>query len=373
MSRFRFGGGRHAGRELPAQGDTAAAEPVTRIPLDAMFVHVHVPKCGGTSFRNLLRHWFRDGHRNLHVDRTSFTYEPDVLARTIASDSRILSISSHFIRLFPAVIGRRVALYTTFLRDPVRQFLSYLTYIKKVFPHIVDPELLRYLPQDVPDMQLQDMAEWILTREAAIPFKENYTVNFFAEFAWCANSGYERPQSPYGTDAWDPVQFERYRAVRLELTQSILSNFFFVGLVEDLDGGVRHFVSRCADMGLHLPAATPGHDNVSSELLDDLKWLHPGSRVGALLFAALRDDFELYRWASARYQRAVSGSTPASVRYDGYLVSLDPGKSDVYRIQYGSKRLVAAAGEAAADAGVQNIRSISERDLNSIPVGLEIV
>ena len=299
-----------------------------------------------------------------------------MLAQTVLRDPDVAAISSHFIRTFPPMIGSRIALYITFLREPERHFLSYLTYIKKVFRNLADPELLRCLPREVPEMDLRAMAHWILTRDAAIPFKENYQVNFFAEHVWSQASGWALPRSEYGVRRWDADLFSRYKLVRLDLARVVLGNFFFVGLVERIDASVEHLREKCAALGLALARTRVGRENLSSELLRDLSWVHPGDSVGKLPFESLQEDFELYRWAKQRCERAMTGSVPLAIRWDRNLVTPVPcgdGATRVYLVIHGMKRLVVDPRRIPELPAISSeVHPISEWELAEIPPGAPI-
>ena len=346
--------------------------------MEPLLVHVHVPKCAGTSFRRYLDASFGSGHVSLYVNRASFLYTSEVIARTVLIDDRVNAISSHFIRVFPPTIGNRVALYVTFLREPVRHFLSYLTYFKKKFSQLVDPEVVRGLPQEFMEMSLREITEWILTRDTVVPWGDNYQTNFFAEEVWSGVSGYHRAPSEYLMSRWDPQQFSRYRAVRLDLARCVLENFFFTGLVEDIQRGVRALRDKCTAMGWTLSDQPLGRENSSQELLDELRWLHPGDRVGKLLLDSLQEDFELYRWAVAAYEKSTRrGGTCPSIAWDRHFVTpaVSGGTKDsinapVYHIANGMKRLVRNSAELPQIPGTSpEVLPVEEWELATIPPG----
>src|SRR5215831_16761274 len=145
-----------------------------------LIAHIHVPKTAGTSFRSMLENRFGSNHGNLYVDDTFFVYPETEVEAFVAARPGLRSLSSHFIRTYPPRIARREVLYVTFLRKPVEQFISYLTYTKKHHDKIPDPGLLECLPQGAAEMPLREIARWVLTHPK-VPFHENYLVNYFAE------------------------------------------------------------------------------------------------------------------------------------------------------------------------------------------------
>lgn len=251
-----------------------------------VLIHVHIPKTAGTSLWRLLER-AGESHRNLYVNDTYFVYTPGALAEFV-SNTKITSISSHHIQTFPPYLGGRRMLYFTILRDPVQQFISYITFIKKVYKDQTDPNLLSCLPRDAASLSLKEVARWLLTQERAVPFHENYTVNFLARQTFLSLTGNPDPSA--------------YRAVRLSLAKAVLDQFVFVALTERMEESVDTLRKICGGLGVELPAGPVGRENTSSELRDDLSWVDPTDDVGALLFQAIEEDRQLYDWARARFE-----------------------------------------------------------------------
>ena len=186
-----------------------------------VLAHIHVPKCAGTSFRRALDEVFHRGHLHLYFETgterslpTSFVYSTEQISRLIESDN-VAAFSSHFVRRFQATSAGRDLYYVTFLRQPVEQFLSYLSFTRCVFGHISDPDLLSHLPPRMPELSLRECARWLLRHDTKkfINFRENYVTNFFARY---------EVQERYGFCYTDPA----YRIVRLHLARNVLRRFF---------------------------------------------------------------------------------------------------------------------------------------------------
>ncbi len=262
----------HGGkRELFAFGEvTAEAEPLP------VLAHIHVPKCAGTSFRGLLERYLGPRHMGLYEDDTYFVYTEEALRGWLLQDPGARACSSHHIRTFPRLLAGREMLYVTFLRDPVEQFVSYMTHIQKHYANVTSKSLLEAVPPDAPGLTLREFAKWLLTNERDIPFRENHNVNFFV-----------RHSSPGAAD-------------RLAAAKDALSEFFFVGIAERMEESVRKLRALAEAAGIDFPPDPIGVENTSSEFRDDLSWIHPADEVGAKLLCSVELDRQLYDWAVAR-------------------------------------------------------------------------
>ena len=246
---------------------------------ESVLAHVHVPKCAGTSFRALLEKQLGPRHLSLYVNDTYFTYGNEVLRSYLLHDPEIRAMSSHHIRVFPHWLAGREMLYVTFLRDPIQQFVSYMTHIKKYYARITAKSLLQAVPPDAPHLALRDFARWPLTQERDIPFRENHNVNFFA-----------RHSAPQAVD-------------RLAAAQTALEGFFFVGITERMEESMQKLRALVANAGLEFPPDPLPVENISADYRDDLNWINPDDEVGSMLFRSVEKDRQLYDWAVARFEQ----------------------------------------------------------------------
>jgi hypothetical protein len=258
-------------------GGGAAAMP--RAVSAPILAHVHVPKCAGTSFRVLLERHLGSRHLSLYVNDTYFVYGEEDLRCYLLRDPEIRGFSSHHVRAFPGWLAGRKMLYVTFLRDPIQQFISYMTHIKKHYSEITSPSLLDAVPPDAPQLTLREFAKWVLTQERGIPFRENHNVNFFV-----------RHSAPAALD-------------RLEAAKAVLETFFFVGITERMEQSMARLRELARAAGLEVPPGPTPVENTSSDQRDDLGWIHPGDEVGALLLRSVYQDRQLYDWAAARLEQ----------------------------------------------------------------------
>lgn len=254
-----------------------------------MIAHIHVPKTAGTSFRTLLENRFGADHSNLYVDDTYFVYSESEIEAHIADRPSLRSLSSHFIRTYPSRVAGREMLYVTFLRNPVEMFISYLTYTKKFYDKIPDLGLLDSLPARASEMPLREIARWVLSEPRDVPFRENYLVNYFARHSFFNIGG----------AAGDDL----YRPCRLVLAQTVLSQFYFVGITERMDESVDRIEALGEKYGIEMPGGPIQRENVSSEFRDDLRWIDRSDEVGSMLLASLSEDLKLYDWALARFDQ----------------------------------------------------------------------
>jgi hypothetical protein len=203
-------------------------------------------------------------------------YTVETLEERFRQNPEVAAFSSHHVRIFAPRLNGRPALYVTFLRDPVQQFISYMTHAKKHYAEYWHPSVLEALPPHTPEMSLREIARWILTQNRDIAFRENYNVNFFT-----------RHSMPEGGD-------------RLSQAQEVLDGFLFVGITERMDESVRK-LRRIAEMqGISFPERAVGMVNISSDFRDGLEWIHPDDEVGAMLLDSVGADRKLYEWAIAR-------------------------------------------------------------------------
>ena len=244
-----------------------------------VLAHIHVPKCAGTSFRALLERYFGPRHLGLYVNDTYFAYGDEALRSYLLQDPEIHGFSSHHVRVFPRWLAGREVLYVTFLRDPIEQFVSYMTHFKKYYSTITSQSLLAAVPPDAPQLTLREFAGWLLTQDRDIPFRENHNVNFFS-----------RHSAPAAPD-------------RLGAAKAALEEFFFVGITERMEESICKLRALAREAGLDFPPGPLPVENTSAEYRDDLSWINPHDEVGSLLLRSVEKDRQLYDWAAARLNK----------------------------------------------------------------------
>jgi hypothetical protein len=253
--------------------------------------HIHVPKCAGTSVRKVLDETLGSGHLALYFGNcTTFIYEDAQLADFVRPET-VKAFSSHFVRRFPPELGNRRIHYVTFLREPVQQFISYITFTKKNYAVLNEPVLISHLPPEMPNLSVRECARWILNGDRRVfrNFRENYTSNFFARYPVLHSRGFTYSD-------------ERYQRIRLRAAKAELDKFLFVGISEQMDRSWQLLRSRADAIGITLPDMHIPQENPSSELRDDLSWINPNDEVGRKVLDSIAEDRKLYRWALDRFE-----------------------------------------------------------------------
>jgi hypothetical protein len=263
---------RSGGFDTLALAEVGGASPVP-VASEPILAHIHVPKCAGTSLRILLERHFGARYMRLYVDDTYFVYGRESLRTYLRHDPNVRGFSSHHVREFPRWLAGRRMLYMTFLRDPIEQFVSYMTHIQKHYAGITSKSLLEAVPPDAPRLTLREFARWLLTQESDVPFRQNHNVNFFA-----------RHSSPTAANS-------------LEAAKTALEGFLFVGITERMEESMGQLRIRARESGVEFPCNPMPFENTSSEFRDDLSWIHPDDEVGSLLLGSVEKDQQLYDWA----------------------------------------------------------------------------
>lgn len=231
------------------------------------------------------------GHVHLYLNHsTEFVYQNDNLAK-IVRDPGVKAFSSHFVRRFPKTLGQRAVHYVTFIRDPVQQFISYITYTRKFYEHICDPLLLAQLPPRMPALTVRESARWILHGPQTVfrNFRENYSTNFFARYPVLDSRGFEYK---------DPL----YKGMRQDTARQVLSGFLMVGIAEHMSESWTLLRCRTAKLGIDLPDVCMPVENVTNEERERMDWVHADDEVGSRLLASVEEDEKLYRWALRGFQ-----------------------------------------------------------------------
>ena len=263
-----------------------------------LLVHVHIPKCAGTSFNNLLRISFGAGHLDAYLPVPDAVYSNDEFAQRVAAAPQIQSIASHSIRRFPRILGDYVPLYVCFLRDPLEWYLSNLTYVLKNCAEL-SADHRSILPPDLGSLSVRDLAQWLMDRtEQEGRVKTYYDRMTLVEYL--VTSTYDDcvlsdPSAP-------PPPAVRETSL-FSLSQHLLNSFFFVGMVEKMPEGLAILRRKLNAYGLCLAPGELPVLNTSHERRGDLSWLTEADPLGRRILGCLERDRCLYAHARACFDR----------------------------------------------------------------------
>ena len=263
---------------------------------EPILVHVHIPKCAGTTVSKMLELAFGALHHNFYPQGPDFTPSADQLGRVVANVPATKSLASHSIRIFPPQIAGRTALYICFLRDPLEQFVSYTTYIKKNFAGL-RPAHKILLPPDCDLLSLKEIAERIMTRPHPVPFDANFNTWFLTAAAFAA--GLPSPLSEAARQRAEAL----YHEIDLQMALDTLSKFLLVGMSDRMDESIELLRYRVKPYGLDLDGLNAGHENLSRDFIDDISWLNPEDDVGKRVLKSIEKDRHLFETMRRRFDR----------------------------------------------------------------------
>ncbi|AGK56321.1 hypothetical protein HYPDE_23173 [Hyphomicrobium denitrificans 1NES1] len=142
---------------------------------DPLLVHVHVPKCAGTTIENHLKSQLGDGgmwappkrSRRFPLGWFSYKYDPELFVPT----KQVRAISGHFIgqsieKMFP---GRRI-IRSVILREPESLMLSYYNF--RMMRYLREGQYSYSFSLFMRSMRLNPAAHFLLERWAELPWIE---------------------------------------------------------------------------------------------------------------------------------------------------------------------------------------------------------
>ena len=205
------------------------------------------------------------------------------MEQKIRENPEMISLSSHFIRHFPADLAGRRLLYFSFVREPMDWYISYFSYIKKKYDSF--PEVLRKkLPPNCSNLSIRESIAFTLKKEGSQGTVGNWLTRFFCTTA-CEESGNRVPKD---NDFEDKC---------LQFSKRALDSFAFVGLTERFNESFQALRTFIRSYGFDLCALDAPFENISSDFRGDLSWLHPKDPFGAVVFQSMEVDFRLYAYA----------------------------------------------------------------------------
>lgn len=263
-----------------------------------LFVHVHIHKCAGTAFNELIRKTFAPRHLDAYLADPFHTYQQAELDGLVRQWPAVRSIASHSIRMFPEYIGGRQPLYVCLLREPVDWFVSYLTYAQAHFDELT-PAHAATFPPGAAKMPLGELAGAMVQRFVVRPTVYCTFIRYLAESTFRHALSGIMDVPPHDSPLTGKIA-ALFDESGLGMAQRILSRFFFVGIVERMDESIALLRRRLAKIEIALADEPITERNVTRHRRDDLRWLGKDHPTGIAIRRLLADDLKLYEWARSR-------------------------------------------------------------------------
>jgi hypothetical protein len=253
-----------------------------------LILHCHIPKTAGTTISAGLRNSFDIFHfHHFHPD-PFYILTCELLGELLEIDPNLRSISSHHLRSFPLSVGNRPTFLMTFLRKPEDVFISQLKHVQSQFSSFPD-QVRCHWPKDTPHLTLRELARRYLDTAAAASQDFCSQTRFFCNPDAGATAGLSDGHC-YGLDNY-------------EMAHQILSEFHFVGIVEEMKRSLELLTDQLLHWGtkvyfkLDLKLNTGGSGAKPA-------WLTPEDEVGRRVLAASRNDRRLHEHFRQKLLRA---------------------------------------------------------------------
>jgi len=247
-------------------------------PRPPLILHCHIPKTAGVTINDGLWRSFPDLHyRHSHPDRLHIL-SAECLEQLLRISPDLMSISSHKLRSFPLSVSGRPTFLFTFLRKPEDAFISLLRYGQRQFSRL-SPERRRSWPKDTPQLPLRELArqylQLVATNQDFCP-----QTRFFCNRKAMARFGIT-DSNDYGVDSY-------------EIAQSILSEFHFVGIVDEMKKSLEVLTDLLIQRGVQVHFQASTRKNSAPERRRPA-WLTLGDEIGRRVIEASRSDQLLYQ------------------------------------------------------------------------------
>jgi hypothetical protein len=293
---------------------------------DTLILHCHIPKTAGTTLSAGLRNSFEIFHfHHFHPD-PFYILTREILGRLLEIDPALKSISSHHLRSFPLSVCDRPTFLFTFLRKPEEAFISQLKHVRRNF-FAFPPEVRRLWPEETPKLSLRDLARRYLDLTTTHQ-------DFSAQTRFFCN--------PIAMARFGLFDGNNYGSDRPEIAESILRNFHFVGIVEEMKKSLELLTDLLAQRGVNVHFGSCGKQNRSPETTRP-KWVTLEDEVGRRVLAASKSDLLLYR--QFRNELLASHAKLRKRRWLGFRPALADAK-DAFRSQswHGAVRSLTNSG-----------------------------
>jgi len=212
-------------------------------PLRPIFIHVHVPKSGGTSLNKLLCAWFNGRMEWINFPDPKRILTQNEMEDFVRQNRNIDCITSHHVRLFPPVIAGRPALYLTFLRQPADYCISSARHAIQMQREMT-AEQRALQPANLQELSVVGVIQhWIAEEEKDIFVGADFSRIFFE--ATVARLGIDRTKRVLPKEEQESI---RNLAQAIAITQ--LEHFFFVGDFAKFSSEVRRLAALLQTLGI---------------------------------------------------------------------------------------------------------------------------
>ncbi len=242
-----------------------------------IILHCHVPKTAGTTLSVGFSRSFGIYHLHHSHSNSYFVLTRDILEQLLAINPCLSSLTSHHLRSFPLSICGRPTFLVTLLRKPEDGFISQLRHLQRKFS-LFPPEVRRHWPNGVAELPLRELARQFL--DLVTPNQDFCPqTRFFCRSDVLAEFGLS-DGDPYGCDSY-------------EIAQSILTEFHFVGIVDEMQKSMEMLEELLAQSGVRVEFNHRDIQNSSPEGTRPA-WLTMEDEVGRRVLAAGKSDRLLY-------------------------------------------------------------------------------
>jgi hypothetical protein len=262
----------------PQRTRLAPQENMTKSPHTPLLLHCHVPKTAGTTLSKGLRRSFDFRHLQHYHPDPLYILTSEILERLLEINPTLRSLSSHHLRSFPLSISGRPTFLITFLRKPEDALISQLRHVQREFSAF-SPQVQRLWPQETPRLSLRELAREFLD-------------GFGADRDFCPQTRFFC--NPTATDKFGLSDGNSYGTDSYEIAQSILNEFHFVGIVEEMKKSLELLTDLLMECGVRVYFGSCGRENRSPERAKPT-WVTPEDEVGRRVLEASKSDCLLYR------------------------------------------------------------------------------
>jgi hypothetical protein len=249
-----------------------------KFPISPLILHCHIPKTAGVTVSEGLRKSFDALHLHHNHPDPLYILTRATLEQLLEISPALRSMSSHHLRSYPASLRGRPTFLMTFLRKPVDTFISQLKYAQRNFS-VFPPEVQRNWPKETPQLPLRELARQYLEM---VGVGQDFCpqTRFFCNPTAMAKFGLS-DGNEYGTDSY-------------EVARSILEDFHFVGIVDEMKKSLELLTDALAQCGVAVYFNLDERRNCSSEK-GRPAWLTVKDDVGRRVLEASKSDRLLYQ------------------------------------------------------------------------------